>query len=294
MTSRSLLCIALAGMALTLSCGGDDTPSRPTTTATPVPTPTPASPLSIVDGVTGARLSVSGAPTTPALGAALSLEAPGYLLRAQKYDGRAVALWPGDQNYVNGMVYWGQFSDGVYRLIRWRDTFTITLDGDLATDPFLVQAAEEAAAELRRVTGLPIRVGPGGECVIRVNPKDPILQDFYIAYSQNRYQGATIVGNEIVFARRSEIAGLPGTNYRNTLLHELGHTLGLGHSGSGFDVMDPGGSRHPGGKRPNFSDNETAVIQMMYVHRKAGNRPPDADPELFASSFQARTRIIID
>lgn len=281
---KKLAALLLAVVA-TGACGGGSSPATPTVVPTPAPTPTPVPPLQIIDGITGQAVTVAGAPARPGLGEALLLEAPGYLLRQQKYEGKPVTLWPGDQDYVNSMVYWGQFSDGVYRLIRWSNGFTITLDGDLANDDFVNRSAQETALELSRTTGLAINVGPGGTCIVRVNPSDPVLEGGrFIAYANRRYRGAEIIGGDVVFINRAEIAGGAGTNYRNTLLHELGHIIGLGHSGSGFDVMDPGGSIHPGGKRSTFSDNETAVIRMMYANRKIGNRPPDADPGLFASS----------
>jgi hypothetical protein len=286
----------LLAIVATGACGGGSSPATPSIVPTPAPTPTPVPPLQIIDGITGQAVTVAGAPARPGLGEALILEPPGYLLRQQKYEGKPVTLWPGDQNYVNGMVYPDPFSDGIYRLIRWSKAFTITLDGDLANDDLVNRSAQETAAELRRTTGLAINVGPGGECVVRVNPTDPVLEGGrFIAYATPKFRGAEIIGGAVVFINRAEIAGGPGTNYRNTLLHEFGHIIGLGHSGSGFDVMNPGGAATPGGKRSTFSDNETALIRMIYFNRKIGNRPPDADPGLFAASVaRPLERRIID
>lgn len=292
MTHRTVRVLVLCCAALAVSCGGNDTPTGPTGGPASPPTSAPA-PLSIVDGVSGAPVTISGAPAAPAPGAELALQVPGYLPRRQRFDGQPVALWPGDQSYVDALVYGVAFNDGSHRLTRWAGAFIVTLDSDVAADPHVVRAAEEAVTEVRRTTGLAVTLGAGGPVAVRVDPADPMFAGPAIAYARCRYQGANLVGCDIVFEDRREIAGRPGAASHNALLHEMGHALGLGHSPSGNDVMDPGGGRS-GQQRTTFSDNEAAVLRMMYVHRRAGNRQPDADPGFFAAAVRVHETVIVD
>ena len=105
------------------------------------------------------------------------------------------------------------------------------------------------------------------------------------------FRGATIIGADIVFANRAEITGGPRSDYRNTLLHEMGHVMGLAHSPSDRDVMTPGVG--PGTKVARYQPGEEVALHMMYNHRVAGNFPPDRDPVAGArSNASPRVRTI--
>jgi hypothetical protein len=242
-----------------------------------VATPTPVAAPTFFNGATEAAVPAEVTPATPVLNQPLSVKAPGFLIREQNYAGAPIYLWPADEGYVSELVYDWEFTDGNFRLVRWASPFTVTLDGDLATNPSVLAKTQEVVAEMVRATGLPITVGPGGACVISLDSS--ILPDENaVGEARLRFRGASIIGADVVFASRGEITGGTSSEYRNTLLHEMGHVLGLAHSPNNRDVMTPGTG--PGSKVANFSDSEATSLRMMYRYRTAGNFPPDRDPAL--------------
>ena len=230
------------------------------------------------------------APPSPAIGTKVTVQAPGYLRREQRFDGAPIFLWPSDENYVRTLVYDWEFGDGSHRMVRWPQPFMVSLDGDLAEDPAVVAKAQEVVAEITRITGLPITIGPGGACLILINPS--ILEHDAIAQASMTFHGATVTGARVEFATRHEIAGGAGSDYRNTLLHEMGHVMGLNHSPSNRDVMTP--AEGPGTKEGQYQPDEATCLHMMYVHRKAGNFFPDRDPALGAATSETRTVVIVN
>lgn len=104
--------------------------------------------------------------------------------------------------------------------------------------------------------------------------------DNNVAEARMRFRGPTIVGADVVFVDRKELTGGSGSSYRNTLLHEMGHVMGLAHSPDGHDVMYPGGYLNPGARIGQFTESEGIALRMMYHYRSAGNFPPDRDPAL--------------
>jgi hypothetical protein len=104
--------------------------------------------------------------------------------------------------------------------------------------------------------------------------------DGSVGVARLRFRGSTIIGAEMVFTERNEITGGFGSDYRNTLLHEIGHVLGLAHSTDPRDVMYPGGYFNPGARLGQFTESESVALGMMYRYRSAGNFPPDRDPAL--------------
>ena len=282
--------LVLAAVAALPACGGG---GRATTGSTPVTSPpatTPASSApSAVDGITGAAVPAAFTPAAPARATTVQAQAPGYLVREQLFDAAPIALWPGSLEYVDELVYDWEFTDGSFRMVRWEAPFVVTLDGDLATDAQVVAKMREVIDEIARVTGVRATIGPGGPVVVAIDPE--VSDQDAVAYADLTFRGANVISADVRFARRQEITGGNRSDYRNTLLHEMGHVMGLGHSPSTRDVMTPGAG--PGTRVAEFQPDEATCLRMMYFHRRAGNFLPDRDPALGArASGEWRARIV--
>ena len=294
MRNRGRLATAvLIAFAVLPACGGGGGRSSTGSTALPTPTPTPSVPASstpsAIDGISGAVVPAAFTPTAPALSATVQAEASGYLLREQPFDGRPIALWPGSLAYVDELVYDWELADGSFRMVRWERPFVVTLAADLANDPQVVAKLNEVIAEIRRVTGVALAIGSNGPVVVRI---DPSVSDMdAVASADLTLIGANVTRADVRFATRQEITAVGRTDYRNTLLHEMGHVMGLGHSPSSRDVMTPGAG--PGTRVAEYQPDEATCLTMMYFHRRAGNLPPDRDPGAGArSTTEWRIRIV--
>jgi hypothetical protein len=135
-----------------------------------------------------------------------------------------------------------------------------------------------------------VSVGPGGAVTITVDPT--LDEDNAVAQADVRTAGAVLTGAVIRFRRRAEIAGGPQAVYANTLLHEMGHVIGLGHSNDDKDVMTPAEGR--GTREATYQPGEAGVLRMIYAHRRAGNRFPDRDPALAATAGRLRNPVVVD
>jgi hypothetical protein len=271
--------------------GGSSAPSNvPAAAPTPTPAPTPVPAPVTRNGWTEEGVTADVTPASPSIGTAVTVQAEGFLVREQRFDGTTIFLWPSDENYVRQLVYDWEFDDGVRRLLRWPRGFTVSLDGDLATDPAVVAKTQEVVAEITGLTGLPITIGPGGEVTILINPA--ILDDGAIAQTSFGSRGATITDARVEFADRQEISGGAGSDYRNTLLHEMGHVMGMSHSASDRDVMTP--AQGPGTKEGHYQPDEATCLHMMYVHRQPGNVQPDRDAALGTMTSAVRRFVVVD
>jgi len=283
--------VALLAVLAAACGGGGSNPAAPTTPApTPSPSSGPAPAPRALDGLTGGPVAASFVPAAPRIGERVAATAPGFLDREQLFERAEIFLWPGELEYVHDTAYW-EFTDGSFRLIRWNTGFTITLEGELGSDPVLVRKAQEVAAEASRHIGYPISVGPGGTVTVTV---DPTLDDQdAVAEAELRTAGAVITGATIRFRRRAEIAGGTQAVYSNTFLHELGHVIGLGHSPDDKDVMTPAEGR--GTLEATYQPGEAGCLRMIYAHRRAGNIFPDRDPALGgAAAGQLRHPVVVD
>lgn len=287
---RATSLLLVSGGLFVHGCGGS---SGPTASSVPPPTPTPTpaavAPL-VFDGVSDQAVAADVTPASVRAGDALVARASGYLPREQRYAGAPVLLWPSDEGYVEQLVYW-RFTDDSQRMVRWAGPFTLTLDGELVESGIIFDKAREVADEIQRVTGLAIAIGPGGACLVKLDPN--LVGQGSIGQARLRFQGATIVGATLAFARPSEITGGVGSDWRNTLLHEMGHAIGLRHSPNDRDVMTPGAG--PGTRVARYQEHEAAALHMMYWHRSAGNRLPDKDPQLAgATAATPQIAVIVD
>jgi hypothetical protein len=287
---RCALAVVLVASVLP-SCGGGGNRTTGSTSVTTPPTTTlaPVAAPTAIDGITGAAVAATFSPAAPARSATVQATASGYLVREQPFEGTAIALWPSALPYVDELVYDWEFSDGSFRMVRWDRPFIVTLDGDLATDSQVVAKTREVLTEIGRVTGMQLTIGAGGPVLIRIDPS--VSDDDAVASAEVEFRGATAQGAEVRFVTRQEITGGPGSRYRNTLLHEMGHVMGLGHSPSPNDVMTPGAG--PGTRVAEYQPDEATCLGMMYRHRRPGNFLPDRDPALGARAVgEWRVRIL--
>jgi hypothetical protein len=242
------------------------------------------------DGISDLPATAQVTPATPGLGERIAVTAEGFLPREQFFERADIFLWPGEPNYIQELGYW-EFTDDTFRVVRWNAGFTITLEAELADDPVLVRKAQEVAAEASRHIGYPVSVGPGGSVTIGVDPG--LDEQDAVAEARLQTRGAVVTGARIVFYRRSEIAGGSQAQYTNTLLHEMGHVIGLGHSPDDKDVMTLGEGR--GTRVAVYQPGEAGCLHMIYNHRRAGNIFPDRDPAIgTASSATLRRTVIVD
>ena len=282
--------LAVASLAALSACGGGSNAPTPLPGASsgPPPTTLPAAPT-FLDGVSGAPVGAQVAPASPQSGQAVTVTAPGYLTRRQLFTGAPFQLWRATEDYVHEFVF-TEFTDGSFRTTKWAQPFVITLDGDLATNDAVVAKTREVMAEIQRTTGMAVTLGAGGAVVIKIDP-DVLETHDAVGLARMRYQGANVVGAELSFASRSEIVGSARADYANTLLHEMGHALGLDHSKDTRDVMTP--TTGPGSRVGTYQEGESAALRMMYLHRAAGNYFPDRDPGVAAASAARPVRTVI-
>jgi hypothetical protein len=286
-TFVALVCLTACGGG----GGGGGTTSPTNVQPTPAPTPTPNPVPVVFDGGTEQPLpSAAPEPALPGVGANVTVRMPGYLAREQTFNRTPIFLWPSTEEYVGELVHSWEFSDGSLRMIRWSGSYRVTLDGALANDGAAIAKTNEVLAEIARTTGLQCTLGAGGQVVISIDPD--VLDEDAVAIADVDTQGATVTGGTIRFHNRGEVSGTAGAQYSNTLLHEMGHILGLGHSINEEDVMTPGEGSGTDVQR--YQPNEALALHMMYAHRRAGDLPPDRDSNFQAASLGRQRFTIVD
>ena len=289
---RRVFWLAVAApLILGPACGGSSSPSSPSPAPRPTPTPTPATgpqAPAVIDGWSEATLPAEATPATVSSGDRVTVTAPGYLIRDQLFSGAPIALWPADPGYVQELVYDWELGDGAFAMVRWTESFTVTLEAALAEDPAIVAKAEGVVQEMSRWTGFAISLGPGGAVTVILDPT--VEDEGAVAEARVSLVGARMTGAEVAFAHQRELAGGPAADFSNTLLHEMGHVIGLAHSPDPNDVMTPGAG--PGTFFQAYQVNETIALHMMYAHRSPGNQHPDTDAGL-AAAAGAGSRVVV-
>jgi hypothetical protein len=273
----------LAGVLATAACGGGTSPSTP---STPAPVAPPA--LVVRDGASEASVPAEVSPPNPTVGTLTTVRAPGFLVRDAPFTGEPFYLWPQDADYVQALIY-NEYFPG-RRLSRWTTGFAVSPDG---LDPSDVETLHEGVAEIARASGLPITVASGGAVTVVVDPAAPRFaqQPPAIAFAQMTFRGNTIVGARVVFEERRSVSSGRRSGRHNTLLHELGHVLGLGHSMDPGDVMSIGPDRR---SERSFGEPERLALKLIYRWRQAGNVFPDSAPAAGAATAGERTVVIVD
>lgn len=251
--------LALAALAWLTGCGGG--PVAPSS-----PLPPEAVTVRLFDGITGGQLGAQAAHA----GDGLSLSMSGYLERATLVprDG-AVFLWPAaDPAWTMALVY----HDGTprRRMIRWAKAELL-----MAAD-----IPEVVLEELNSTGAVRVRYGAPPDIDARVAP-DELPTATALAATRNTFAGDTITHSTILLREASTLTR------GQTMKHEAGHALGLGHSARREDLMF---ATSAGGAT--FTQDERVVLTMMYARRRPGNAAPDNDTALGAAS--ARTVRVIE
>jgi hypothetical protein len=285
--ARSALAPAAGALGL-LGCGGGG-PMTPTVAQAPAPAPTPLSAPEFFDGWTGQPAAAAIQPASPTMGTRTAVTASGYLTREALFDGKPYYLWPADDEaYVRALVY-NEFVPG-RRLSRWEQGFDITAAPELLGDARTRSIIEDAAAEASRASGLPISVRSSGVVTVSVDAADPFFDGTSVAYSRRTFRGNVMVGAQVVFLDLKYLVATGNRVRTNTMLHELGHVLGFGHS------IDPDDVMYVDGKRTDlreFSPRELVTLRMMYLRRRPGNFAPDKDQAVGAAAATAPATITI-
>lgn len=256
----------LAFLLLASGCGSSSS-SGPTP-----PAPAPVPPLVIRDGWTEALVSAVAQPPDGLMGSRLLLTAPGYLDRETTRNGSVVYLWPGESGYVGQLVY------SVHgRLVKWTSGRL-----NVALGPFQESEVGPAASEVGAKTGMVVEFAESGQVRLSVDPADPSVQGARAA-TYLEMSGSVVTGARVVCRSRGDCLAF------STLLHELGHVVGLSHVDDPTSVMFPSSTTRP----DTFSANERVTLRLMYAHRFPGNLPPDRDPGLGASSSPYPQTIVI-
>jgi hypothetical protein len=254
------------------ACGGKDSPTSP-----PVTTLAPAPPTvsSTNDGITG--VSVAG--QVAISGSTATVTATGYVTREQP-AASIVWLWPQSIDYVQSVVYMSGSNPPVARdLRRWAPGSTLRLAFASGLERYDAML-QEHAAEMARWSRLGIVALPAGSANANVTlAVDPAtVSEGAIATTSCLLSGFAYVSCRVSFLAEANITNANGRS--NTLLHELGHVLGLGHSLDSGDVMSVAANRR---SERSFGDPETRALTMMYAWRKAGNQFPDRERAGLAS-----------
>jgi hypothetical protein len=262
-TMRSALIWMSAALA-SVHCGGGDAVTSP-----PVAAPVT---LAVTNGLTGASVVTNGPASAPQ-GSPVRLTAPGFLPRETTVPASgAMALWPitASEDFVKAVVY---PSDQPY-LSRWERSV-------LTVSP-LFPAAVLAAVNGLQIVRLDVVTGRTPDIELIIDAAQ-LPSASTVGLTRGDVAGGALSRVTIILRSERELE-------RQTVVHELGHALGLfGHSPRRSDVMHATSFDASW-----FTADEIGLLTMMYKHRRIGNTFPDADAHLPLASSSVRTFVIVD
>jgi predicted Zn-dependent protease len=272
---RTLLLAAVCVAAA--ACTGENRSQAPAAPTVPAPA---SRTILVRDGATS---EVIGELSPQPVGSRLSASVPGYLPRLALFHGDDVFLWPQEESYVTTLVYTG-VDDRVYSMGRWASR---SLTVGAPDDPRTLDAVRGLVAEAASAAGIALAVVPGaGDITVDVNASE-FGDNNWIAFTRyEAWSGWELRRVRIFFRDNNDLVGSRKAVCTNTLLHELGHALGFfGHSPVAGEMMNADCWKRTS---RGFSANERLALWMMYQHRRAGNRVPDTEAGVSATTDRAR------
>ena len=232
-------------------------------------------------------------------GTPMDISAPAMLDRRTllRSSTTALTLWPRtsatglDEEYTRQLVYtWdknaGPGASPLYRLSGAQAV--LVPSAALMSDPRVVAAHQHAADEVNAATGGAVRYSvaaraPAGAIPIEtlLDPADAGCKERVLAFTSIRLRSnGEIASAKIVFCNE------PATR-DTTVVHEAGHTFGMGHSPDAGEIMHAFKMR---GQADGFGARESLVMRLM-LQRHGGNRFPDDDRNVTAT--RAREVVIV-
>jgi hypothetical protein len=195
----------------------------------------------------------------------------------------AFTLWPRtsatglDEDYTRQLVYtWdknaGAGASPLYRLAGGQAV--LVPSAALMGDSRVVAAHQHAADEVNAAVGGAVRYSvaaraPAGAITIDtlLDPAEAGCKERVLAFTSIRLRSnGEIASARIVFCNE-------GATRDTTVVHEVGHTFGMGHSPDPGEIMHAFKMR---GQPDGFGARESLVMRLM-LQRRGGNRFPDDD-----------------
>jgi hypothetical protein len=227
--------------------------------------------------------------------------ASGFLERRTRFRSSLLSLWPKvsptglDEEYSARLVYncseatCPSAGQPLARILQ--GPVFVVPSAEIRSDPVAREIHEQAAALMTAATGGAVTFtvaesAPPGAVTVStwIDPSDPVLLQLGAAGVARRQidSRAAITGATVALRSRELARRLP------LVLHELGHTFGLGHSPRIGDVMWNGPEIY---ELADFSPRERLAVDLM-LQRSPGNRFPDSDDGVLAGSSRPRNLVL--